>query len=308
MLATEPTEPGARKKSPEEIAELIAALQKQINELVDRQNERKKLETRVRGYTELNRITRYAVNLSQGNKPRDTISFLQRSDITPPRGSKRSSEMAELARDYHYDLQNEGCDIGGATREAAMQEAFEALPQPDPEIDMTLLDGKLSEEDVATALSEAAAGKAAGMNGIMSEFWQRLQTIHSANRNSGAGNGPAKRTCDIVKVLTWVYNDIEDFGVLEDTAFALGWMCPLFKKKDRSDIANYRPITVLNADYKIFTKALANKLAKVAPHIIHKDQAGFMKGRKITDAIYLAQEVVEYAEEDLQNGVIVALD
>jgi hypothetical protein len=216
--------------------------------------------------------------------------------------------MAELARDHYYDLQNDGCDIDSTTREAATQEAFDVLPQPDPEVDMTLLDEKLSEADVAAALKDAAAGKAAGINGIMSQFWQRLQTIHSANtgRDGDGRNGPANKTCDVVKLLTWVYNNIEEFGVLEDTTFALGWMCPLFKKKDKSDIANYRPITVLNADYKIFTKALANKLAKVAPHIIHKDQAGFMKGRKITDAIYLAQEVVEYAEEDLQNGVIVA--
>jgi hypothetical protein len=48
---TEPTEPGAGLKSPEEIARLVAALQKQINELVDRQTDRKKLETWVRGYT-----------------------------------------------------------------------------------------------------------------------------------------------------------------------------------------------------------------------------------------------------------------
>jgi hypothetical protein len=65
---------------------------------------------------------------------------------------------------------------------------------------------------------------------------------------------------------------------------------------------------VLNSDYKIFTTALANKLSRVAPYLIHKDQSSFMKGRKITDAIYLAMEVVEYSEEDLQNGVIVALD
>jgi hypothetical protein len=96
--------------------------------------------------------------------------------------------------------------------------------------------------------------------------------------------------------------------MVENTGFSLGWMCPLFKKKDRTDIANYRPITVLNSDYKIFTKALTNKLSRVAPYLIHKDQSGFMKGRKITDAIYLAMEVVEYTEEDLQNGIIVALD
>jgi hypothetical protein len=216
--------------------------------------------------------------------------------------------MAELARDYHYDLQNHGGDISDALREAAMQEAFSALPQTDLGLNMTPLQNKLKEEDIAMTLGDAATGKAAGINGIISEFWQRLSKIHSASQDGDGNDGPKKRTCDIVKVLTWVYNDIEDFGVVEGTAFALGWMCPLFKKKDRSDIANYRPITVLNSDYKIFTKALANKLAGVAPFIIHKDQAGFMKGRKITDAIYLAQEVVEYAEEDLQNGVIVALD
>jgi hypothetical protein len=33
-----------------------------------------------------------------------------------------------------------------------------------------------------------------------------------------------------------------------------------------------------------------------------------MQGRKITDAIYLAMEVVEHSDEDLQNGIVVALD
>jgi hypothetical protein len=65
---------------------------------------------------------------------------------------------------------------------------------------------------------------------------------------------------------------------------------------------------VLNTDYNIFTKALTNKLSRIAPALIHRDQAGFMKGRKIVDQIYLAMEAIEYAEEDLRNGAIVALD
>ncbi|EPS95420.1 hypothetical protein FOMPIDRAFT_1054147 [Fomitopsis schrenkii] len=40
-------------------------------------------------------------------------------------------------------------------------------------------------------------------------------------------------------------------------------MCPLYKKKDRREIANYRPITLLNSDYKIYTKVLAMRLAEV---------------------------------------------
>jgi hypothetical protein len=85
-------------------AEEAALIQKKIDEIIDRQCKRKCLETRVRDGTELNHITKYAVNLSKEKKPRDTIEFLRRTDISPEKGSKRSSEMAEIARDYHNDL------------------------------------------------------------------------------------------------------------------------------------------------------------------------------------------------------------
>jgi hypothetical protein len=297
----------ADEKTPEEVAELVAKIEKTIDDIVDRQRERKRLETRVRGYTELNHITKYAVDLSKDAKPRDTLTYLRRTDITPEKGSKRSSEMAEIARDYHNDLQSDEMDIAQSLRDEARREAMDALPQTRGEADMQPLSEKLTERDVLAALTEAASGKAAGIDGFATEFWRRLESINKENKTSNDGV-PEKKTCDIIKVLTWVFNDIEEHGMVENTDFSLGWMCPLFKKKDKTDIANYRPITVLNSDYKIFTKALTNKLSRVAPYLIHKDQSGFMKGRKITDTIYLAMEVVEYSEEDLKNGVIVALD
>ncbi|KAJ7190516.1 hypothetical protein GGX14DRAFT_407953 [Mycena pura] len=94
-------------KSQAEIAELVVSIEKKIEELVDRQRERKRLETKVRGVTELNHITKYAVNIAKESKPRDTLTFLRRTDCVPERGSRRSSEMAEIARDYHRDLQSE---------------------------------------------------------------------------------------------------------------------------------------------------------------------------------------------------------
>lgn len=123
-------------KSPAEIADLVVEIEKKIEELVDRQRERKRLETKVRGVTELNHITKYAVNIVKKPQPRDTLTFLRRTDCVPEKGSRRSSEMAEIARDYHCDLQYEGIDVDPALRNVAEEEVFGDMPPPRQEADM----------------------------------------------------------------------------------------------------------------------------------------------------------------------------
>ena len=70
--------------------------------------------------------------------------------------------------------------------------------------------------------------------------------------------------------------------------FALGWMCPIYKKKDQTEISNYRPITLLNTDYKLLTKVLAQQLLENIEHMVHPDQAGFIPKRSIFNNIRLA--------------------
>lgn len=53
--------------------------------------------------------------------------------------------------------------------------------------------------------------------------------------------------------------------------------------KDPSLPDNYRPIALLNSDYKIFTKILANRLIQILPRLIHKDQEGFVPTRHAID-------------------------
>lgn len=67
---------------------------------------------------------------------------------------------------------------------------------------------------------------------------------------------------DIVEALTHLFTDIQINGVNEKSEFASGWLCPLYKKKDPSEISNYRPITLLNTDYKLMTKTLALQLVE----------------------------------------------
>ena len=54
----------------------------------------------------------------------------------------------------------------------------------------------------------------------------------------------------------------------------------LLLKKDKHPLhcAPYRPISVINVDYKIIAKVLALQLERVLPSIIYLDQSRFVRG------------------------------
>ena len=85
-------------------------------------------------------------------------------------------------------------------------------------------------------------------------------------------------------------------------------MSPIYKKKDQTEISNYRPITLLNTDYKLLTKVMAHQLLDDIEHMIHQDQTGFIQKRSIYNNIRLARTIIKYTELTNDNGAIVALD
>ena len=66
----------------------------------------------------------------------------------------------------------------------------------------------------------------------------------------------------------------------------------LYKKGPREDIKNWRPICLLNADYKLLSKVLAERIKSVLPKIIHSDQKGGVDGRYIGENIRLIEDVL----------------
>ena len=70
----------------------------------------------------------------------------------------------------------------------------------------------------------------------------------------------------------------------------------LYKKNSRADIKNYRPITLLNGDYKTLTRTLCRRMKCVIGKVICRENTGFSPGRfiaKDTHQMKLMQQMLE---------------
>ena len=67
----------------------------------------------------------------------------------------------------------------------------------------------------------------------------------------------------------------------------------MFKKGSKTNLHNYRGITLLNTTLKLFTKVILSKLLQ---HIqSREEQQGFQKNRSTTDANFMVRQIAEKA-------------
>ena len=277
-------------------------LQERIVKLESRRHCQTQLATATHYDLNAEKVSKYWSAVNREKKPRDLFFALRKAD-----GSgyeTRSDQMAALARDYHDNIQRQDVRLGET--ECERKETVDAaLDNVDTSLDREekqTLSGNTTRCEIEDALESSGTGKATGLDGIPYEFWQKM------NKKWKRSTERSSPRFDCIELLLLAYNDVDKNGPCEGSAFAEGWMCPLYKKKDRRDIENYRPITLLNTDYKTYTKILATRLSRVIHKIVHPDQAGFIPKRQISNQTQLCKVMIDYAEATEENGVIIALD
>ena len=147
-----------------------------------------------------------------------------------------------------------------------------------------MLDEELRPKEIQQAVYELNDAKSTGIDSFTAEFykkfWPLLQDhyvafINCANRTSFSHS---KNT----SVISILYQE----------------------KGDTDDLKNYRPISLINVDLKILTKALTNRLKKVLPSVIHYTQTA-VDDQKIDNTVHMLRDLIQLANiEDLPAAFI----
>ena len=82
----------------------------------------------------------------------------------------------------------------------------------------------------------------------------------------------------------------------------------LYKKNDHRLLKNWRPISLLNTDYKILSKILANRLRDVISKIFPKKQKCGAPMRYMDEILLTIDSICEMAEHDKKGGKIICID
>jgi hypothetical protein len=141
--------------------------------------------------------------------------------------------------------------------------------------DTDLLDRDITPGECHEALKAMQLGRAPGDDGLTLELWRIIFPIIGGH---------------FVKMV----NAAKDKGQFHDGF--LNGLLTLLKKESQFDgmMKNFRPLSLMNVDYKIITKVLSTRLKKVMNKIIHYNQSSGIPGRTIHDNIHLIRSIIDY--------------
>lgn len=142
------------------------------------------------------------------------------------------------------------------------------------------------------------------------EIFQVIENLEvdAAPGPNGFGGDFFKNFWHIIK--EDIYKMFKDFHEAEVDMQRLnfGVIMLIPKIRDASSIKQYRPICLLNADFKIFTKVLTNRLSAVPKGLIGGNQTGFLKNWNILEGVVILHEVVHELKSKKKKSLLLKID
>ena len=131
------------------------------------------------------------------------------------------------------------------------------LPELSPERQNSC-EGIISQQECKDALKKIKSNKSPGDDGIPTEFYKTFWN-------------------EIGSLLVHVYNKSFENKILP-LSMRKSVITLIHKKEDKTNIENYRPISLTNTDFRILACVLASRLQRVINDIVGPDHTAYIKG------------------------------
>ena len=240
------------------------------------------LRSKCRWHNEGEKNTKYFLNLEKIHYKSSVITQLKVSDTDFITSDNEILKECETFYRNIYSSKTKSLDSGHLFFDAT------GLPSLDPE-EKEKCEGPLTKTECFQALKSMNGEKTPGSDGLPADFykvfWNNLADC-------------------LVNSINYAY-EVRQFSVSQRRG-----IIKVIPKKDADPclVKNWRPITLLNTDYKIAAKAIANRLKIVIPKIVNNDQTGFIKGRFIGENIRLIEGIINYTATQNIPGQLLFLD
>jgi hypothetical protein len=123
----------------------------------------------------------------------------------------------------------------------------------------------ITEEEINQVIDNMPNNKSPGVDGLTYEFYKDTKDL-------------------IIPILTKLFNNILEEGHIPNSwSTSLITLIPK-KDDDLTKVNNWRPISLVNTDAKIFIKILANRLNPICDIIIGAERQAFIAKRSIADS------------------------
>ena len=258
----------------------ILELESALNAIFRREQEGMKIRSRAKWLEEGEVPSRYFFKLGRERFDRNYVSSILNSDGVEV--SERTALISAHESFYANLFSREEIDL--VTQEAL----FTNLSLRLSEEDRDRCEGLLLLSEITSALGNMSKNKSPGPDGLSVEFYSKFWNLL----------GPI-----LLEVINSCYADSDLCDSMKTSNTRL-----VFKKGDRKNLKNWRPISLLNVDYKICSKALSSRLSRVLEKIVTPDQTCSVPGRSISSNLVMLRDMLDYIDRTDEPGIIISLD